>query len=49
MNNILQTIKESIESILKNFKINDDVIIFISKLDDVDIQINNLIKYKNHS
>ncbi|MEK9746973.1 MAG: arginine--tRNA ligase, partial [Pelagibacteraceae bacterium] len=48
MNNIFQIIKESINGILVNFKIEEDVIIIISKLEEVDIQINNLVKYKNH-
>ena len=48
MNNIFQIIKESIKGILVNFKIEEDVIIIISKLEDVNIQINNLVKYKNH-
>ena len=48
MNNIFQTIKESIKGVLENFKIEEDVIIIISKLEEVDIQINNLVKYKNH-
>ena len=48
MNKIFQTIKESIKGTLKNFKIEEDVIIIISKLEEVDIQINNLVKYKNH-
>ena len=48
MNNIFQIIKESIKGILVNFKIEEDVIIIISKLKEVDIQINNLVKYHNH-
>jgi len=48
MNNIFQIIRESIKSVLENFNIEEEIIITISKLDDVDIQINNLVKYKNH-
>jgi arginyl-tRNA synthetase len=48
MNNIFQIIKESIKGVLVNFEIEEDVIIIISKLEEVDIQINNLVKYKNH-
>ena len=48
MNNIFQSIKESIRTILNDFKIEEDVVIITSKLDEVDIQINNLVKYKNH-
>ena len=49
MNNIFQIIKESIKGVLVNFKIEEDVIIIISKLEEVDIQINNLVKYKDHT
>ena len=48
MINIFRIIKESINSILENFKIEEEIIIVISKLEEVDIQINNLVKYKNH-
>ena len=48
MNNIFQAIKNSIKNILENFNIIEDVIIIISKLEEVDIQINNLVKYKKH-
>ena len=48
MNNIFQIIRESIKSILEKFNIEEEIIITISNLDDVDIQINNLVKYKNH-
>ena len=48
MNKIFQIIRKSIKSILENFSIEEDIVILISKLEEVDIQINNLVKYKNH-
>jgi len=48
MNNIFQIIRETIKGSLENFKLVEDIVIIISKLEEVDIQINNLVKYKNH-
>ena len=48
MNTILKNLKEELNNIFAKFDIDERVQISISKVTDFDIQINNLVKYKNH-
>ena len=49
MNTILKNLKEELNNIFAKFDIDEKVQISISKITDFDIQINNLVKYKNHN
>ena len=49
MNTILSIIKEELRILLLDFDIQENIQISVSKLDAFDIQINNLVKYENHS
>ena len=48
MNTILNNLREELDNIFAKFDIDESVQISISKITDFDIQINNLVKYKNH-
>ena len=48
MNTILNNLREKLNNIFAKFDIDESVQISISKITDFDIQINNLVKYKNH-
>ena len=48
MNTILNNLREELSNIFAKFDIDESVQISISKITDFDIQINNLVKYKNH-
>ena len=48
MNNLLNTLKNQINSELIEFGLEGDVEFHISKLEQCDLQINNLVRYKNN-
>ena len=45
MNNIYTDLIDSITNELKVFNLNEDVQFSLSKIDEYDLQINNLVKY----
>jgi len=45
MNNIFNNLTDSLKKEFKNFNLNEDVRLSVSKLDGYDLQINNLVKY----
>ncbi|MBL6628985.1 MAG: arginine--tRNA ligase [Candidatus Actinomarina sp.] len=45
MNNIFNNLTDSLKKEFKNFDLNEDVRLSMSKLDGYDLQINNLVKY----
>ena len=49
MNTVLNKVREELNNIFVKFDINENIQISISKVDDFDIQINNLVKYKKHN
>ncbi len=48
MNTVLNKVREELNSVFVEFDISEKIQISISKVNDFDIQINNLIKHKNH-
>ena len=48
MNTILNDIKEELRILLQDFDIEENIQISATKLDNFDIQINNIVKYQNH-
>ena len=48
MNTILNNIKEELRILLQDFDIEENIQISVTKLDNFDIQINNIVKYQNH-
>ena len=49
MNTVLNKVREELNNIFVKFDISEKIQISISKVDDFDIQINNLVKYKKHN
>ena len=45
MNNIFNNLIDSLSQEFKNFNLDEDIQLSISKLDEYDLQINNLVKY----
>ena len=45
MNNIFNNLIDSLNQEFKNFNLDEDIHLSISKLDKYDLQINNLVKY----
>ena len=45
MNNIFNNLIDSLSQEFKNFNLDEDIRLSISKLDEYDLQINNLVKY----
>ena len=45
MNNIFNNLIDSLSQEFKNFNLDEDIKLSISKLDEYDLQINNLVKY----
>ena len=45
MNNIFNNLIDSLRQEFKNFNLDEDIKLSISKLDEYDLQINNLVKY----
>ena len=45
MNNIFNNLINSLDQEFKNFNLDEDIKLSISKLDEYDLQINNLVKY----
>ncbi len=49
MNTVLNKVREELNSVFDEFNINEKIQFSISKINDFDIQINNLVKYKSHN
>ena len=49
MNNCFSDIKNNMRKVLKEFDISDEFKFSLSKLEDFDLQINDLVKYKNNN
>lgn len=49
MNNLLNKIRINLTAVLLSYDLNDDVQFIISKFPEVDLQINNLVKYKEEN